>query len=562
MDLSEFKPKLFTLLRQGISRNQILSDIMAGTIVGIVALPLAIAFAIASGVTPEKGLVTAIVAGLIISAFGGSRVQIGGPTGAFIVIVYAIVEKHGVGGLTIATFMGGVIIILMGLTRVGNLLKFVPLPLIVGFTSGIAVIIFSSQIRDFLGLPMETVPASFVGKWKSYFQLLSNTNYYALGVGAGTAIVSLHFHRVTRKIPGPFAALILATAVVHFLQLPVDTIGSRFGSIPANIPAPTLPPLDLTTIQNLLQPALAIALLGSIESLLSAVVADGMIGGNHRSNGELVAQGVANVASSLFGGIPATGAIARTATNVKNGGRTPIAGITHAMVLLLIVLLFAPLAKLVPLACLAGILVVVAYHMSEWRHFVELLNSNKMDVMILITTFLLTIVFDLIVAIEVGLVLSSFMIMKRMSDTFVVKTGDAYYNGVDERLFEEELPKIPEGVTLYEIQGALFFGAAQKFQDLIREIHSKPKVIILRMRHVPFIDATATSRLKEMIRQFQSGKVHVILSGVREGVREELEQSGIYEVLDRRNLLSNVTLSLDRANSILGEPSYNDRASA
>lgn len=524
---------------------------MAGTVVGIVALPLAIAFAMASGVSPDKGLVTAIVAGLIISAFGGSRVQIGGPTGAFIIIVYGIVQKHGVNGLTIATLIAGVIIIIMGLTRLGSLLRFVPLPLIVGFTAGIAVIIFSSQIKDLLGLPIDNVPANFFEKWGAYFGALSSINFYALGVGIATAAISLNFHRITKKIPGPFAALLLVTTVVYFFQLPVETIGSRFGSIPAKLPMPSIPAIDLDTIKSLLEPALAIALLGSIESLLSAVVADGMIGGNHRSNAELVAQGVANIASSVFGGIPATGAIARTATNVKNGGRTPIAGITHAIVLLLIMLLFAPLAKLIPLACLAGILVVVAYHMSEWRHFVELLNSNKMDVMILVTTFLLTVIFDLIIAIEAGLVLSSFMIMKRMSDTLTVQSGVNYYNGGSEKLFEEELPVIPKGVVLYEIQGALFFGAAQKFQDMIREIHSKPKVIILRLRHVPFIDATATRRLKDIIRLFESDHIHVILSGVREEVRIELEQSGIYDVLDRRNLLANVTLSLKRASAIL-----------
>ncbi len=551
--MNDFTPKLITLLKQGISRHQLLKDIIAGTVVGIVALPLAVAFAIASGVSPEKGLVTAVVAGFFTSLLGGSRVQIGGPTGAFIIIVYGVVEKYGVGGLTVATLIGGCIIVLMGLARLGSLLKFVPLPLIVGFTSGIAVIIFSSQVKDFLGLPLETVPASFIGKWSAYLNSLQDINYYALGVAVGTMLISVHCHRITRKVPGPFVALIVATLAVYVFQLPVDTIGSRFGSIPSSIPWPSFPAVDLAMIEELIQPALAIALLGSIESLLSAVVADGMIGGNHRSNGELVAQGVANIASGLFGGIPATGAIARTATNVKNGGRTPIAGITHAIVLLLIMLLFAPMAKLIPLACLAGILVVVAYHMSEWRNFLELMNSNRMDVMILVTTFLLTVVFDLIVAIEVGLVLSSFMIMKRMSDTLTVQTGEMIHNGEDEKLFEEELPQIPEGVVLYEIQGALFFGAAQKFQDLVRELHAKPKVIILRMRHVPFIDATGTSRVKDIIKHFEGNGVQVILSGVRDGVRNELERSGIYDVLDRRNLLANVTLSLKRAGEILAK---------
>lgn len=551
MKTSEFTPKLITLLRAGISKKQLWKDTLAGIIVGIVALPLAIAFAIASGVTPEKGLITAIVAGFLISALGGSRVQIGGPTGAFIVIVYAIVQKFGVGGLTVATFMAGFLIIGMGLARLGSLLKFVPLPLIVGFTSGIAVIILSSQVNDFLGLSIEKVPADFIDKWKVYASNIGRTNLYALGVGAGAALISLYFHHLTRRIPGPFVALVLSTFAVYFFKLPVETIGSRFGEIPSTLSLPTLPSINIDLIRQLMQPAIAIALLGSIESLLSAVVADGMIGGRHRSNGELVAQGVANIASSLFGGIPATGAIARTATNVRNGGRTPIAGIIHAFTLLLIMLVFAPMARLIPLSCLAGILVVVAYHMSEWRHFGDLLSSNRMDVIILLTTFILTIVFDLVIAIEVGLVLSSFMIMKRMSDTLTVqhagKAGGYEADENGEKLFDDEFSSLPEGVVLYEINGPLFFGAAQKFQETLDDLNTKPRVIILRMRHVPFIDATGIHRLKELIKLFETRRTHVILSGVRETVKEELERSGIYDVLDRRNLLHHINDSIKRA---------------
>src|SRR5690554_5140524 len=401
MKTNEFTPKLVSLIREGISKKQFANDVLAGVIVGIVALPLAIAFAIASGVSPEKGLITAIIAGLIISVLGGSRVQIGGPTGAFIVIVYAIVQEHGVGGLTVATFMAGFLIIGMGLARLGNYLKFIPYPLIIGFTSGIALIIFSSQIKDFFGLPVESVPADFIEKWAVYLNHFTEVNWVAFTIAALTVIISLNFHRISKKVPGSVVAIILSTLAVYIFNLPVDTIETSFGSIPNTFTLPSFPNIDLGTIKQLIEPAIAIALLGSIESLLSAVVADGMIGGRHRSNMELVGQGAANVFSGLFGGIPATGAIARTATNIKNGGRTPVAGIVHAVILLLIMLLFAPVAKLIPLSCLAGVLVVVSWHMGEWHHFRILLKSNRMDVIVLLTTFFLTVFFDLIIAIEV-----------------------------------------------------------------------------------------------------------------------------------------------------------------
>ncbi|WP_111309995.1 SulP family inorganic anion transporter [Confluentibacter sediminis] len=535
----EFIPKLFSLIKEGISKETISKDILSGVIVGIVALPLAIAFAIASGVSPEKGIITAIVAGITISAFGGSRVQIGGPTGAFIVIVYGIVQEFGINGLTIATFMAGFIIIGLGLARLGNLLKFIPYSLIVGFTSGIALIILSSQINDFFGLHIAKVPADFLDKWKVYFENIDKVNGYAIAIAGGTVLITLYFQKLIKKIPGSIIAIVLSTIVVKMFNLPVDTIESNFGNIPNNFSMPSLPHVDFATIKSLIAPAFAIALLGSIESLLSAVVSDSMIGGKHRSNIELIAQGAANIFSSLFGGIPATGAIARTATNVKNGGRTPIAGITHALVLLSIMLLFAPYAKLIPLSCLAGILMVVAYHMSEWRQFRSILKGNRMDIIILLTTFFLTVIFDLIIAIEIGIVLSSFMFMKRMSESVVVEniTTD-HVNG--EHLFDEELLDIPKEVLLYEINGPLFFGAARQFQETITNTHLQPKVIIIRMRYVPLIDATGYQSLKEIISSYQLRQVKVILSGIREPLKSDFEKNGVYAVLDRQYIVADI----------------------
>lgn len=550
----QFTPKFFSLLRQGISRQQLRKDIVAGIIVGIVALPLAIAFAIASGVSPEKGLITAIVAGLLISVLGGSRVQIGGPTGAFIVIVYAVVQEFGVDGLIIATFMAGVMLIGMGLARMGNLLKFIPYPLIVGFTSGIAVIIFSSQIKDFFGLNIETVPADFIEKWRVYAVNFDTINWAAAAIAVATILISLNFKRISKKIPGSIVAIILSTVVVYFFNIPVDTIESSFGDIPNKIAMPAFPDLNFATIQKLIQPAFAIALLGGIESLLSAVVSDGMIGGRHRSNAELVGQGVANCFSSMFGGIPATGAIARTATNVNNGGRTPIAGIVHALVLLGIMLILSPLAKLIPMACLAGILIVVSYHMSEWRQFKTQLKSNRGDVMILLTTFFLTVIFDLVIAIEVGIVLSAFILMKRMSDhTKIELAKDLFTRDEKEKLFDDELIILPKGVTMYEIHGALFFGAAQAFQDTINRLPGAPKVLIIRMRHVLFIDATGVFRLKEIISQFKSQGRMIVISGVNAQVMEELEKGEIFEVMNKKNIVSDLENAARRAEEILKE---------
>lgn len=522
--LADFTPKLFTLLRQGIPKAQIRQDILSGVIVGIVALPLAIAFAIASGVSPEKGLITAIFAGFIISAFGGSRVQIGGPTGAFIVIVYGIVQEYGVEGLTFATLIAGFMLMLMGFFRLGTLLKYIPHPLIVGFTSGIAVIIFSSQIRDFFGLQMEKLPSEFLEKWAAYAEHIQSINPLATAIGLGTILITLFSKKITTKIPGSLIAIVAATLVVQLLHLPVDTIETKFGEIPNTIPTPQFKALNFEQIKSLLSPAFAIAMLGGIESLLSAVVADGMIGGRHRSNVELVAQGAANIVSALVGGIPATGAIARTATNVKNGGWTPIAGIVHAITLLVIMLVAAPYAKLIPMSCLAGILIVVAYNMSEWHIFRSVYRGNYYDRAVLLTVFFLTVVFDLIIAIEIGMVLSAFLFIKRMSDITQVSS-------ILETQGEQEAAAIdlPKGVMVYEITGALFFGAAQTFQDALQQTNQTPKAIILNFRNVPLVDATGLYRLGELVKNFKAQGTLVYLTEYLPSVKAEIMKSEIGE---------------------------------
>ena len=544
---NEFIPKLFSLLKQGISRETLIKDILSGLIVGIVALPLAIAFAIASGVSPEKGIITAIIAGIIISTLGGSRVQIGGPTGAFIVIVYGIVQEFGINGLTIATFMAGIIIIGFGLARLGNLLKYIPYSLIVGFTSGIALIIFSSQINDFFGLHINKVPADFIDKWVIYFENFEKVNVYAIVIAVVTIILTLFFQKLLKKIPGSIIAILLSTILVKVFEIPVDTIESNFGEIPNKFNLPSFPNVDYETIKSLIQPAFAIALLGSIESLLSAVVSDSMIGGKHRSNMELIAQGSANIVSSIFGGIPATGAIARTATNVKNGGRTPIAGIIHALVLLAIMLLFAPYAKLIPLSCLAGILMVVAYHMSEWRQFKSILKGNRMDIIILLTTFFLTVLFDLVIAIEIGIVLSSFLFMKRMSESVQIQNITSE-NVNSEHLFDDELLDLPKDVLLYEINGPLFFGAARQFQETVINTHLQPKVIIIRMRYVPLIDATGYQSLKEIIKSYKSRGIKVILSGIREDLINDFEKNAMFSFLDKTLVVKDIKAAIEKAN--------------
>lgn len=544
-----FRPKLVDTLKN-YSKAQFYKDAVAGMIVGIVALPLAIAFAIASGVSPEKGLFTAIIAGFIISALGGSRVQIGGPTGAFIVVVYGIVEKFGVNGLVIATFIAGILLIIMGLARLGNVIKFIPYPLIVGFTAGIAVIIFSSQIKDFFGLKMANVPADFISKWLAYGHHFNLVNFYSLGIGAFTLLVIFLWPRVTHKIPGSLIAIIVTTLAVYFLHLHVETIGSRFGAISSSLPSPVIPTVSFATFQQLIRPAFTIAVLGSIESLLSAVVADGMIGGNHRSNTELIAQGFANICSSIFGGIPATGAIARTATNIKNGGRSPVAGIIHAITLLLILLFIGKLAALIPMATLAGILVIVAWNMSEAKSFIFVLKGSKSDAAVLLTTFLLTVFIDLTVAIEIGMILAAFLFMRKMMQASSVEHADLSSADSSE---DTPIPdNLPEGIDVFEINGPMFFGAAYKFKDTMRLIEEPAPVLIIRMRHVPVIDATGIRVLREVHEEVKKRGSKLILSEVSsEQVMAELRKARLVFHIGKANVTDSFEKALKRTNEIL-----------
>jgi sulfate permease, SulP family len=548
-----FKPKLFDTLKT-YSRHQFYKDLMAGLIVGLVALPLAIAFAIASGVTPEKGLYTAIIGGFIISVMGGSRVQIGGPTGAFIVIVYSIVQVHGVNGLIIATFMAGIMLIIMGLARLGSVIKFIPYPLIIGFTSGIALIIFSSEVKDFLGLKMGAVPADFLDKWKSFILHSNTINPYSALIGISTILIITFWPKITHKVPGSLVAIFATTIAMQWLHLPVETIGSRFGNISNALPKPVFPHFDFLTIKNLMQPAFTIALLGGIESLLSAVVADGMIGGNHKSNMELVAQGTANIFSALFGGIPATGAIARTATNIKNGGRTPVAGIIHAITLFFILLFFGKQASYVPMATLAGILVVVAYNMSEWKNFLSVLKGPKSDMAILLTTFLLTVLIDLTAAIEIGMVLASFLFMRNMIkfSNVNILTGDIGGNKSDTGSLADYT--IPKSVEVFEITGPLFFGAAYKFKDALRFIENPPKVLIIRMRKVPIIDATGIKTIKEVNRESKQQGTKLILSEVHSAqIMEELKESRLLFSIGKANVTETFEEAIGRSKVLLHE---------
>ena len=552
----DFKPKLISALKK-YNRQTLTADLMAGLIVGIVALPLAIAFAIASGVSPEKGIITAIVAGLIISACGGSKVQIGGPTGAFIVIVAGIINQYGMQGLTIATLMAGVFLIGFGLLRLGTIIKYIPYPIIVGFTSGIAVTIFTTQVKDLLGMQMTNVPSDFIEKWIAYFQNLGTIDPWSAMIGIASVIIIALTPKFSKRIPGSLIAIIVMTVVVLLLKQyagvnSVETIGDRF-SIKSAMPDMVVPSLTWDTIKNLVSPALTIAVLGAIESLLSATVADGVIGDHHNSNTELIGQGLANIASPLFGGIPATGAIARTMTNINNGGRTPIAGIVHAIVLLLIFLFLMPLAKYIPMACLAGVLVVVSYGMSGWRSFLALMRNPKSDVTVLVLTFLLTIIFDLTVAIEVGIICACLLFMKRMSETTDVK---AIYDEIDlnedadmERGNLEHL-SIPEGVEVYEINGPYFFGAGNRFEDIMARYGQRPKVRIIRMRKVPFIDSTGLHNLENMCLMSQKEGITVVLSGVTPKVEDVLMRNGFQRLLGEENICNHIDLALARARQL------------
>lgn len=537
-----FLPKTFSIYKRiGYSREQIQTDILSGIIVGVLALPLAIAFAIASGVSPEKGLVTAIVAGFIVSFLGGSRVQIGGPTGAFVVIVVGIVQVYGIQGLIISTILAGILLIIFGLLKLGTLIKFIPIPLITGFTSGIAIIIFTSQINDFLGLEISKLPSEFLLKWDVYFSNLWKTNIYSVIIALITIFISVYSKRVTKRIPGAFISIILMTLVVAFFKLPVQTIEGVYGQIPDSIGIIDFSSFKLAGISNYFQPAITIAMLGAIESLLSAVVSDGMISSNHRSNTELIAQGIANIASGLFGGIPATGAIARTATNVRNGGRTPIAGMVHALTLLLIMLFFGKYAAMIPLSCLAGILIVVAYNMSEWRSFISIMRGSKYDIVVLLVTFLLTIFADLTIAIEVGIILAAMLFMQRMA-----KMGEVYSLETDKD-YIEDYASLPDGISVYEINGPFFFGAANKYKEVLKEVGIKSKVMILRMRSVPFIDATGMHNFKEVLKTLKNYKVKIVLSGVQKGVFDELIKSDILNYIPLELICSHYDIAREKA---------------
>lgn len=551
-----FTPKLFTTLK-GYDRPTFLRDLFAGVTVGVVALPLAMAFAIASGVPPERGLFTAIIAGFLISFLGGSKVQIGGPTGAFIVIVAGIVAQYGYDALVLCMLMAGALLIALGFARMGALIKFIPFPVTTGFTAGIAVVIFSTQMKDFFGLQMGAPPSEFIPKWIAYGSAFSTIDITTTAIGLGTILTIIILRKYFPRLPGMLIAMVLAAAVTAFFGLDIETIGSRFGDLPRTLPSPAIPAFDFSRLHELVQPAFTIAMLAAIESLLSATVADGMTGGRHRSNMELIAQGVANIGAAFFGGIPATGAIARTATNVKSGGKTPVAGIVHAAVLALMLLFLAPLAKMIPLASLAGILIVVSYNMSERHHFMGLLKAPRSDVLVLLSTFALTVFVDLTVAVEVGLVMAALLFIKRMSEVTNVGMITRELKGdgdEDDDPNAIALREVPNGVEVYEIHGPFFFGAADSFKDAIRNIEKRVQVIILRIREVPAIDATGMHALEEFLHQCRREKTTLLLSGVHTQPLVAMQRSGLWDEIGEENIFGNIDDALNRARGILGLP--------
>lgn len=558
MKLFEYQPVLLSTLKN-YDRKTLPSDIMSGVIVGIVALPLAIAFAIASGVSPEKGIITAIIAGFIISVFGGSKVQIGGPTGAFIVIVYGIIEQYGLSGLMVATAMAGCFLILLGVLKLGTIIKYIPYPIVVGFTSGIALTIFSTQVKDLLGLNIAKLPSDFIEKWIVYFQSFNTISLWNAAVGILSILIIVYSPRLTKKVPGSLVAIIFMTLLVwtlnHFFGIEgITVIGDRF-SINGSVSTVAMPELNWDSLKQLVSPAVTIALLGAIESLLSATVADGMIGEHHDSNSELIGQGIANIIVPLFGGIPATGAIARTMTNINNGGRSPIAGVIHAIVLLLIFFVLMPLAQYIPMACLAGVLVVVSYNMSGWRTFKALLKSPKSDVAILIITFLLTVIFDLTVAIEIGLIIACLFFMKRVSESVDVRIIQDEIDPTDgtDLPSEKENLVIPPQTEVYEINGPYFFGAGNRFDDLISRMRQQPKVRIIRMRRVPFVDCTGIHNLAILCERSKKEGIQIVLSGVQTDVKVVLEKAGIAEIIGTDNICNHINAALQRAKELVGE---------
>lgn len=548
----DFQPALLAALKN-YSKEKFMADLMAGIIVGIVALPLAIAFGIASGVSPEKGLITAIIGGFIVSLLGGSNVQIGGPTGAFIVIVYGIIQNFGIEGLAVATVIAGIILLVMGVLKLGTVIKFIPYPIVVGFTSGIALTIFTTQMKDLFGLTMEKVPADFISKWIAYAQAIDTVNLPAFLIGLASIGLIVITPRFSKKIPGSLVAIIVMTVIVYILRTHlgitnIETIGDRF-SIQASLPQPASLSFNWETIDLLLPSAFTIAMLGAIESLLSATVADGVTGEPHHSNTELIAQGAANIIVPIFGGIPVTGAIARTMTNINNGGRTPIAGIIHAAVLLLILLFLGPLTKHIPMACLAGVLIIVSYNMSEWRTFRSLMKNPKSDISVLLVTFFLTVIFDLTIAIEVGLLIAMVFFMRRVAETteISVATHTLDLSGESEIRQEKEQLSVPKGVEVYEIDGPFFFGIANKFDGIMKSMGNKPKVRIIRMRKVPFMDSTGLHNLESLLRLSKAEHIHVILSGVNENVRKLLIKSGFDQKIGSENICSNIGEALEKA---------------
>ena len=562
-----FQPRIIECLKN-YGKQQFTADMMAGVIVGIVAIPLAIAFGIASGVGPTEGLITAIIAGFIISAFGGTKVQIGGPTGAFIVIIYGIIQQFGLVGLMIATILAGIMLIVMGLTKMGTIIKFVPYPVIIGFTGGIALTIFSTQMNDFFGMGIESVPADFIEKWICYFSNIASVNWGAFAIGLVSLLIIIFTPKVSKKIPGSLVAIIIMTLVVWLLKEFTDfefvnsikTIGDLY-ELPSGIPAPKLPEMNLaegetiwSVIRSLMPAAFTIAMLGAIESLLSAMVADGVISDKHNSNTELIGQGIANVVVPFFGGIPATGAIARTMTNINNGGRTPVAGIVHALILLLVLLFMGPLVGLIPMPCLAAVLIIVAYNMSGWRTFVSLYKGPKSDFAVLMTTFVLTVIFDLTIAIEIGLLLAVVLFLKRTSESVEIKH---FHDEIDPnqeldiQINSEEKLTIPEGVDVYEIDGPYFFGIANKFEEVMSRISQKPKVRIIRMRRVPFMDSTGIHNLEVLIEQSHKEGIQIVLSGVNTQVRTALEKAGFNKLIPTENICSNINVALERSKELI-----------
>lgn len=554
----DFRPKLLSALTH-YSPEKLKADIVSGIVVGIVALPLAIAFGIASGVSPSIGLITAIIGGFLVSALGGNSVQIGGPTGAFIIIVYNIIQQFGLQGLAIATFMAGMILITMGLFRLGTVIKFIPYPIVVGFTAGIALTIFSTQVNDFLGLGLKDIPGEFIPKWGTYFRNLGSVSLPTLCTALVSLLIIVVMPRISKKLPGALIAIIVVTAASYFLSgfswYNVETIGERFGSMSTDLPAPHGFELNMATINLLLPSAFTIAMLGAIESLLSATVADGITGSRTNSNTELIGQGIANAVVPFFGGIPVTGAIARTMTNITNGGRTPVAGVVHALVLLLIFLFAMPLINYIPLACLAAVLMVVAYNMSGWRTVAAIFRTPKSDVSVLIVTFLLTVVFDLTIAIEIGLLLAVVLFLRRVMENTSIKEYSEHLDVAEDTDLSthEELDLAP-GVSVYEIDGPFFFGIATKFDEMMRTtMVAKPKVRIIRMRKVSFIDATGLHNLEILIESSAREGIQVVLSGVKPNVRESLEHAGIDRLLGEGHICDHISRAVAEANMLVSE---------